>query len=116
MKVYIAIKLCSTLLHNRHVHCQTHISNYGFLFYFSPKAEKGSDEKSEKISIDLSAVPQTTPSLGLTHGHDKRDLVNRGSSKRRPMSMRESLLLSKGEEVSSICLDKYDHKCLPLVP
>ena len=62
-------------------------------------ADKESSGKGKKISMDLSAVPQTSPTLGLTHGHDKLDLVHRSSSKRRPASHRESLLLTKGEEV-----------------
>ena len=56
-------------------------------------------ESSKKISMDLSAVPQTTPSLGLVHGHDRLDLVHRSSSKRRPMNQRESLLLTNDQEV-----------------
>lgn len=56
-------------------------------------------ESSKKISMDLSAVPQTTPSLGLAYGHDKVDLVHRSSVKRRPMSQRESTLLTEDQQV-----------------
>ncbi len=58
-------------------------------------------ENSKKISMDLSAVPETTPSLGLGHGHDKVDLVHRSSVKRRPMSQisRESMLLTEDQQV-----------------
>ena len=52
-------------------------------------------ESSKKISMDLSAIPQTNPSLGLAHGHDKLDLVHRSSMKRRPMSQ----LLTNDQEV-----------------
>ena len=56
-------------------------------------------ESGKKVSMDLSAVPQTTPSLGLAHGHDKVDLVHRSSTKRRPMSQWESVLLTQDQQV-----------------
>lgn len=64
----------------------------------------GSGGRNNKISMDISAVPQTTPSLGLTHGHDKLDLVYRGVSKRRPMStgQRTSQLV---QEVCALCFN-----------
>ena len=81
------------------------------MYVFHIAADK---ESSKKISIDLSAVPQTTPSLGLAHGHDKVDLVHRSSVKRRPMSQRESMLLTEDQQVYMIvriifCMHVHTH-------
>ena len=51
------------------------------------------------MEADLSAVPETSPSLGLKHGHDKMDVINRSVSKRRPASKRKTLLLDSKKEV-----------------
>ena len=49
--------------------------------------------------MDLSAIPQLAPSLGLREGHARRDLaVSRSSVKRRPASQRRALLLDTGEK------------------
>ena len=78
------------------------------VYVFHIAADK---ESSKKISMDLSAVPQTTPSLGLAHGHDKVDLFHRSSVKRRPMSQRETTLLTEDQQVYMIvvsyCVGMY---------
>lgn len=48
-------------------------------------------------SLDLSAIPKMSPSLGLQHGHNRRDLAARSASKRRPASMKKTLLLNTEE-------------------
>ncbi len=52
-----------------------------------------------KLSMDMDAIPKTSPTLGLEHGHEKRDVVSRSLSKRRPASDRRSLLLDSKREV-----------------
>lgn len=49
--------------------------------------------------MDISVVPQTNPSLGLKHGHEKLDVVTRSASKRRPASKRRTLLLDSKKEI-----------------
>ena len=47
--------------------------------------------------MDLTAIPMTKPTLGLREGHARRDVVHRGSKKRRAASMKHSLLLDVNE-------------------
>ena len=51
------------------------------------------------MEIDITAVPKTSPSLGLKHGHERLDVVSRSLSKRRPASLRKTLLLDSKKEV-----------------
>ncbi len=62
-------------------------------------AGKRRQRNSQVMDVDISVVPQTNPSLGLKHGHEKRDVVSRSSSKRRPASKRKTLLLDSKKEV-----------------
>lgn len=49
-------------------------------------------------AVDLSAIPKTTPSLGLQVGRARRDLaISRSISKRRPASQRKALFLDLDE-------------------
>lgn len=49
--------------------------------------------------MDITEVPKTFPSLGLKHGHERLDVVTRSLSKRRPASLRSSLLLDTTKEI-----------------
>ena len=53
---------------------------------------------SSPVPLDLSAIPKLAPSLGLQHGHNRRDLAARSTFKRRPASTKDTLLLDTGEE------------------
>ncbi len=59
----------------------------------------GKRRKRSNQDVDISAVPQTNPSLGLKHGHEKLDVISRSISKRRPASKRKTLLLDSKKEV-----------------
>ena len=54
----------------------------------------------QKVSMemDISAIPQITPSLGLVAGRDRLDTINRSLTKRRPPN-RQSLRLDSKEEM-----------------
>lgn len=63
-----------------------------------PGEMKYNRKVSEDLGVDLSVVPEISPSLGLVAGRDRRDANNRSLTKRRPASLRQSLLLDSKEE------------------
>lgn len=50
------------------------------------------------VELDISAIPEISPTLGLVAGRDRLDARNRSLTKRRPASERKSLLLDSKEE------------------
>lgn len=57
-----------------------------------------------KVSnMDISAIPLTSPTLGVAVGRDRLAVTNRSLTKRRPASLKQSLLLdSKQDEIMGI--------------
>ena len=53
---------------------------------------------SEDVDMDISAIPQISPTLGLGPGRDRLSATNRSLTKRRPASLRKSLLLDSKED------------------
>lgn len=52
---------------------------------------------SENVDMDISVVPETSPTLGVAVGRDRLSAINRSLTKRRPASFRKSLLLDSKE-------------------
>lgn len=64
--------------------------------------QRGEMKYNKKVieGMDLSAVPETAPTLGLVAGRDRLDTANRSLVKRRPASQKQSLLLdSKADKI-----------------
>lgn len=53
---------------------------------------------SEDVDMDISAIPEISPTLGLAAGRDRLSATNRSLTKRRPASFRQSLLLDSKED------------------
>ena len=45
----------------------------------------------EEIDMDISVIPQISPTLGLVAGRDRLSTNNRSLTKRRPPSLRKSI-------------------------
>lgn len=53
---------------------------------------------SEGIDVDISAIPEISPTLGVIAGRDRLGASNRSLTKRRPPSLRQNVLLDSEED------------------
>ncbi len=52
----------------------------------------------EELDMDISVIPETSPTLGVAVGRTRIDAINRSLTKRRPPSLRHSVNLDSKEE------------------
>lgn len=63
-----------------------------------PGEMKYNKKVSEGIDVDISAIPEISPTLGVIAGRDRLSASNRSLTKRRPPSLRQNALLDSKEE------------------